>query len=126
MKENNIDELIKKSLNEEELKFYNELDENSVYESFYSILKGKNKMITIFGIVITFILFVVFVYTLIQFKNTDNTTELIKLSTITILLFIAIGFIKTYFWMQMNNNIILREIKRVELQISLLSRNPSK
>jgi len=37
---------------------------------------------------------------------------------------IAVAMLKMYFWMEMNKNVVLREVKRLELQIARLASKP--
>ena len=66
-------------------------------------------------------LFILFVYCIIQFFGTDVTNELVKWASAGFLCMIAMGMLKLFVWMQMDKNDILRELKRLELQLASLS-----
>ena len=119
-KENNIDDLIRKSLSEEEAKFYRDLDEPSIWESFSSIFKGKNRWITYYSMFIVIGLTIFSVYALIQFISVATIPEMIKWGAAMFASFISVGFLKVYYWMQMDKNVMMKEIKRLGLQLSLL------
>ncbi len=119
-KENNIDDLIRKSLSEEEAKFYSELDEPSIWESFTSIFKGRNRWITYYSMLIVIGLTIFSVYALLQFLNVETIPEMIKWGAAMLASFISVGFLKIYYWMQMDKNVMMKEIKRLGLQLSLL------
>lgn len=116
-----IDQLIKETLTQEEAKFYDELDEQNVLEMIFGLFKGKNKWIMIVMNIMTFLVFGVFVYCVVQFFNTDVTNELIKWSIIGTFCMLIVSMLKMFVWMQMDKNAILREMKRLELQVSSLS-----
>ncbi len=118
----NIDDIIKQSLSEEEAKFYDNLDDSSVFENFHGLFKGKNRWLTYYLLFIILILAAFTVYASIKFFNVETTAEMLKWGAGMFASFIAIGFIKIYYWMEMNKNIMLREMKRIELQLSLLSK----
>ena len=120
MENKNIDDLIKKSLNADEAEFYDNLDEPTLYESFGNIFKGKNKWITILVAIVTVAFLVFTIYALVNFFETDSIKEMLKWGAGMFAGFISIGFVKVYYWMEMNKNVMLREMKRVELQISLI------
>ncbi|WP_075342894.1 DUF6768 family protein [Tenacibaculum agarivorans] len=116
-----IDELIKETLSEEEAKFYDELNEQNIFQMMFGIFKGKNRWMTITISIVQLIWFVVFVYCAIQFFNTEETNELIRWGIFGALSIMASSMLKFYTWMQMDKRALLREIKRLELQVSSLS-----
>lgn len=116
-----IDKLIKDTLSEEETKFYDELDEQNVFQMLIGVFNGKNKWIMYMMNFVTLIFFGLFVYCLVQFFNTDVTNELIKWGFGVIIFLLGVSMLKVYVWMQMDKNALIRELKRLELQISSLA-----
>jgi len=116
-----IDKLIKETLTQEEAKFYDELEEQNVFQMLIGLFTGKNKWIIILMNVMTLIFFALFIYCLVQFFDTEVTNELIKWGIGGFVCLIAVSMLKLFAWMQMDKNAILREIKRLELQVSSLS-----
>lgn len=116
-----IDELIKEVLTEEESKFYDNLDEQNVFQMLGGLFQGKNKWIILLFNFVMLIVFGLLIYCVIQFFNTDVTNELIKWSLAIITGLLMISMLKMFLWMQMDKNSIKREIKRLELQVSNLS-----
>lgn len=116
-----IDKLIKETLTQEEAKFYDELDEQNIFQMMFGIFKGKNSWINILMSVVQVIWFILFIYCAIQFFNTDETNELIKWGIFGSLSLMASSMLKFYTWLQMDKKALIREIKRLELQVSSLS-----
>jgi len=116
-----IDKLIKETLTQEEAKFYEELDEQNVFEMLGGLFKGKNKWLMYLMNFVILIFFALFVYCAVQFFKTDATNELIAWSVLGIFCMMVVGLLKLFAWMQMDKNALLRELKRLELQISSLS-----
>jgi hypothetical protein len=116
-----IDQLIKDTLTQEEAKFYDELEEQNVFQMVIGIFKGKNKWLLIMMNIMTLTFFGLSVYCTIQFFNTDITNELIKWGIGGLVFLMAVSMMKMFAWMQMDKNAILREIKRLELQVSSLA-----
>ncbi len=116
-----IDKLIKETLTQEEAKFYDELDEQNIFEMLGGLFKGKNKWIIYLFNIVTLGFFALFIYCAVQFFNTDVTNELIKWAVYGTLLMMAVSMLKLFLWMQMDKNALLREMKRLELQVSSLS-----
>lgn len=116
-----IDDIIKDALTQEEAKFYQELDEQNLFQMLGGVFKGKlGWLIVIMNIVIVLV-FGLFIYCAIQFFNTDDTNELIRWSIAGTFCMLVVGMLKLFVWMQMDKNSILREMKRLEFQVSVLS-----
>lgn len=116
-----IDQLIKETLTEEEARFYNELEEQNLLQMVFGIFSGKNSWIVIVMSIVQVIFFGFFIYCAIQFFNTDATNELIKWGIFGTLSLMASSMLKLFSWMQMDKKAIIRELKRLELQVSSLA-----
>ncbi len=68
------------------------------------------------------IVFLIFaVIAAIQFFRVDGTRELIAYATLFLISIVATAFIKLWYWMLLIKNSVIREIKRLELQIAELT-----
>lgn len=121
--EQKIDELIKAALSSEEAKFYDELGEQNLIEKIGHLHRGKMGWLAIVMNVVNLIILVALIYSLVQFFNAEQTNELIKWASSGFLCMIFMSMVKLYNWMQMDKNDILRELKRLELQMSILIEN---
>jgi hypothetical protein len=74
----------------------------------------------------TLIFFALFVYCTVQFFNTDVTNEMLKWGIGGLVFLFGVSMLKIFSWMQMDKNALLREMKRLEIQISSLSGRMSK
>ncbi len=116
-----IDKLIKETLTQEEAKFYNKLDEQNLFQMFGGLYQGKLKWLMVMVNIVMVAWFALFIYCAIQFFEVETTKELIKWAAIGFFSVMAVGLLKIFAWMQMDKNAIIREIKRLELQVSSLS-----
>ncbi|MBR9845167.1 MAG: hypothetical protein GYB35_03225 [Algicola sp.] len=116
-----IDQLIKETLTQEETKFYDSLEEQTIFGMIIGLFQGKNKWIVILMNIMTLVFFGMFVYCTVNFFDTTETNELIKLGIGSVLFLLGVSMLKVFAWMQMDKNAILREMKRLELQVSSLS-----
>ncbi|MDU8887155.1 DUF6768 family protein [Yeosuana sp. MJ-SS3] len=116
-----IDKLIKETLTQEEAKFYAQLDEENVFEMVIGLFKGKNKWIMYLMNLVTLVFFGLFIYCTVQFFNTEVTNEMIKWGIGGLVFLFGVSMLKVFAWMQMDKNALIREIKRLEIQISSLS-----
>jgi len=116
-----IDKIIHEALSQEEAKFYDELGEQSVLEQTLGVYQGKNKGLYIAALVASIIILGVFVYCGIEFFNADTPREMVIFGAVGFFCLIMIMSIKIYHWMQMQTNRVLREMKRIELQIAAMA-----
>jgi len=115
-----IDRLIKETLSAEEAQFYDELEEQNILGKMGEVYKGKFGWLAVIMNIITLVAFVLLVYCIVQFFNTQQTSELIKWASAGFLCAIIMGTLKLFVWLQMDKNDILRELKRLELQLATL------
>lgn len=116
-----IDAIIKESLTSEEATFYDSLEEQNLFEMVGGLFKSKMRWLLILMNIVQLIAFVLFIYCLVQFFSTDVTNELIKWGAGGFLFLMMSSMMKFFSWMQMDKNSILRELKRLELQVASLS-----
>jgi len=116
-----IDKLIRESLTEEEAKFYDDLNEQGVFGMLRGLFKGKNWWLILIMNIMTLVFAALFVYCVVSFFTTSETNELIKWGFGSLIFLFAMSMLKIFAWMQMDKNALIRELKRLELQISSLS-----
>ncbi|MBN4057929.1 hypothetical protein JYT34_00630 [Olleya sp. AH-315-K02] len=116
-----IDKLIKDTLTQEEAKFYDELDEQNLFQMVIGIFAGKNKWLIVIMNLVTLVFFGLSIYCTIQFFEVEATNDLIKWGIGGIICLMTVSLLKIFAWMQMDKNAILREMKRLELQVSSLA-----
>ncbi|WP_178987943.1 DUF6768 family protein [Winogradskyella schleiferi] len=120
-KKEDIDQLIKETLTKEEAKFYDSLEEQSVFAMIAGLYKGKNVWFTVVMHIVNIIAFGLAIYCLIQTMEVENTNDLMLWIAGFFVCFITMSMMKIYAWMQMHKNATHREIKRLELQVSSLA-----
>ena len=116
-----IDQLIKDTLSKEEAAFYDSLEEQNLFDMIFGLFKGKNAWFLIIANIMIFIFLGLFVYSCIQFFNVESAEELMKWGFGCFVFLLGLSMLKIYAWMQMDKNAILREMKRLELQVMSLS-----
>ena len=114
-----IDDLIKETLTQEEAKFYDALEEQNLLGKLGEVYKGKMGWLAVVMNIMQLIILVLMIYSMLQFFDTEVTNELIKWGSAAFLCMLFLSMMKLYIWMQMDKNDILRELKRLELQIAV-------
>ncbi|MEN1785916.1 MAG: DUF6768 family protein [Bacteroidota bacterium] len=116
-----LDDLIKETLSQEEAKFYEELEEKNLFGKITEVYKSKMGWLAILMNVMHLAIFVFFVYAVAQFFGAETTRDMLIWCSGGFLGMIMMAMLKLYVWMQMDKNDIMRELKRIELQISVLA-----
>ncbi len=116
-----IDQIIKDTLTQEEAKFYDELEEQNLLNQLGSLFKTKMGWLIVVMNIVNLVVFALSIYCVVQFLNTEHTNELIKWGAGFFTCWTTMAMIKLFVWMQMDKNTLLREMKRLELQIAALS-----
>ena len=116
-----IDKIIQESLSKEEAQFYAQLGEQNLLEMSLGVFQGKNKLVYIITVILSFAIFALFLYLSIQAYHAESIRVMFMYSAGAFWCMISLLGIKLWHWMQMNTNRVLREMKRLELQIATLS-----
>ena len=118
---NEIDELIREALGEEEANYYETLEEEqSLLQEGLGLYKGKRAWISIWISFVILTLLVGSIYCLVAFFKVEETKDLMIWGGGFFLGMFAITSLKIWAWMQMDKNAIIREMKRLEFQVSVL------
>ena len=127
MKENEeIDQMIKEALTEDEIALFNSYEEQGMFEMIGGLFRGKMKWLNGLTVFIQLIFFVAAIYFAFRFFGATDSIEMIRYGAIFFLLMIAITTLKIFHMMEMNKNATIREIKRIELQVSILANSLTK
>lgn len=123
-KKENIDDLIKQALTEEESEILERLgEERNIFEQLLSNFQGKMKWISLYIAFMILVFFVLFIYCLIQFVNTEDLRLMMMWGAAMGGSFLTVGMLKMWQWMQMDKNTMLREIKRLEFHLVAINKN---
>ena len=117
-----LNKLVESSLTKKEAKYYKALDEQNVFEMFIGLFQGKNKWLMVVMNMVLLVFFVLFVYCLVLFFNSESIQDMLRWGLCAIILLIAICMLKLFAWLQMDKNTVIRKMQRLELQILSLSR----
>ncbi len=116
-----IDALIKEALSKEEAAYYDKLEEKPVLKQFAGLYRGKNSWM---NYLVTFYILAAIggcVYAGFQFAEAETTKEMLIWCLVMLATFIMTAMLKIWSWMQMDKGEVIREIKRLELQLSVIA-----
>jgi hypothetical protein len=117
-----LDKMIEEALDAEDRSLFANSGEQGMFGQIGALFTGKNAGWNFLTGAAQIAMFAVAVYAGLRFLSASEAAELARFGALAWLAATAVIFIKTWFWMQMQSNRILREIKRVELQVARLQK----
>ncbi len=116
-----IDALIEESLSKDEAEFYRNLDQEGVFKQWGGLYKGTLGGWAILTTVLQLIFTGVAFWAGYQYFTNEEPMLLVRYGGILFIMALGVAMLKLWHWMQMDKNAILREMKRLEFQVSVLS-----
>jgi len=118
----NLDQAVRDALSKEDAEFLARFDDHSTpVGEVLDTFRGRWGAMNVFAAIITFGVFGVLVYCAWNAFNATDARATILWSAGAIWAAIAVAMLKMYFWMELNKNAVLREVKRLELQIARMA-----
>jgi hypothetical protein len=114
----NIDRAIRDALSKEDAEFLASFEAKNALSEALGTFSGRWGAMNIFAAMITFALFGVFVYCAWNAFTVSDVRATVTWSAGALWAALAVAMLKMYFWMELNKNAVLREVKRLELQIA--------
>lgn len=116
-----IDDLIHSALEQEDQELYEQLNSDmNLFDMATSVFQGKNRWLTIMTSIWMLIFLGFGLYCGYRFFETDITSELVMWAAGFGFSLVVVTMMKLWLWMEIQKNAILREVKRVELQVARL------
>jgi hypothetical protein len=117
----NLDDAIREALSAEDAKLLEGFGaDQALYNQIFQAFQGKLGWINAVGWLGGLLFFAAFVYCAWQFTTVSETRDLLMWGGGAALAFIALAMVKLWFWMELQKNAIVREVKRLELQVARL------
>ena len=116
----NLDEKIREALRAEDQDIF-ETGEPGMRELVAETFRGKLRLFTWMTMFMVLVFFVLQIVTAVLFFRAEVLEDKILWATAFLFCGMAVGMLKMWNWMQMDKISVLREIKRLELQVARLS-----
>lgn len=113
-----LDRKIADALSAEDRELLARFGDQGLIGQWFGVYKGPTRWTAAYATVMTFVTVIAVVYCGWRLFGTTDLAEALRWSTGVIVLVVMVGFLKMWFWLRMESNRVLREIKRVELQIA--------
>jgi hypothetical protein len=119
---NELDRKIRETLTAEEAALLGPLGELPLRQQLIELFGGRLRWVSLLVVVGGLAAAVLMVVSVVCFFRAETEREMIAWAGGFGLGLIAVGFSRLWFWLLLERNAILHELKRVELQLALLSR----
>jgi len=118
----NLDRAIREALSKEDAEFLARFEAQSTpVGEVLDTFRGRWALMNAFAAVITFASFGFFVYAMWQVMQTTDLRMTVLWLTGAVVSALFVAMLKMWFFMEINKNQILREVKRLELQVARLA-----
>ena len=116
-----IDEMIARALGDGEKEEFEALGELTLFEQIVETFRGRTRWLNGILIVYSLLFSTLFGVSIFRFLAATEVREQIMWASLGILAMVIIGLLKMWYWMELNRVTIMREIKRLELQVARLA-----
>ncbi len=119
---NELDDKIREALRKEDAEIFEDFGgELSMFEMVMETFRGKHRWLVYLTIFWTIVFMVLGILSAIRFFRVEDPRDLLMWAGACLVCFSAVTMMKVWFWMELNKNALMREIKRLELQIARLA-----
>lgn len=122
---NKLDDAIRQALSAEDAAFLANFDDQSPLHEALGTFSGKWGAMNAFAALVTFAMFFAAAYCAWNAFTDTDVRETVLWSAGALFGMLAVAMLKMYFWMEINKNVTLREVKRLELQVVRLATRQS-
>lgn len=115
-----LDRQIEEALDAEDRAIFAELGEQGLFGQLGGLFQGRLAWLSVIQLAAGTAMFAIGVYAAWKYATIDDVAAMLRWAGLAWFGFTAMMMIKIWSWMRMESNRVLREIKRMELQLARL------
>jgi uncharacterized protein YqhQ len=96
--------------------------DQSIFEMMFNGFRGRNRWLNVIMSVVMVLIFAFGVYCIVRFFQAEDVRAMFSWGFGALVTMLMSSFLKLWFWLEMQKNSIVREVKRVEVQVASLAR----
>lgn len=116
-----LDRKIQEALSTEDRELMEHFGEQGIFGQLGSLFSGKLAWLSMVTFVVGLVAFFIGAYAVWQITITGDIASMLRWGAVAWAGFMSMIMIKIWSWMRMESNRVIREVKRLELQIARLS-----
>jgi hypothetical protein len=119
---NDLDQAIRQSLSAEDAALLDRLGaDQALHRQVLATFEGRLRWFNVAGGIAGFVLFVVASVLAWQIVQAEDLGDMLRWGAASALAFAGLALIKVWFWLELQKNAIVREVKRLEVQVTSLA-----
>lgn len=119
---NDLDQAIRQSLSAEDAALLDRLGtDQAMHRQVLATFEGRLRWFNVAGWIAGFVLFGVASILAWRFVQAEELGDMLRWGAASALAFAGLALIKVWFWLELQKNAIVREVKRLELQVASLA-----
>jgi hypothetical protein len=119
---NDLDEAIRQSLSAEDAALLDRLSaDQALHRLVLGTFQGQLRWFNVAGWVAGLVLFAVWCVLAWRFVQAEDVGDMLRWGAAWVLALAGLALIKVWFWLELQKNAIVREVKRLEVQVASLA-----
>ena len=119
---NDLDRAIRQSLSAEDAELLDRLGlDQALHQQVLATFEGQLRWVNVAGWIAGALLFGVACVMAWRFVHAPELEDMLRWGAASALGFAGVALVKVWFWMELQKNAIMREVKRLELQVASLA-----
>jgi hypothetical protein len=119
---NEFDRSIRQSLSAEDAELLDRLGaDDALHRQVLATVTGRLRWLNLAGWIAGFVLFAVASVFALRFWSAANLEDMLRWGAASALAFAGLALVKVWFWLDFQRNAIVREVKRLEVQVASLA-----
>ncbi len=116
-----LDRLIQEALGKDDVELLDHFGEQSTAELLSETFRGRRRLVAIGGVAANVLFFGAAILSVLRFLQASDQRSMLIWGGAAALCLGTVTAIKVWYWLEMARLALARDIKRVELQVALLS-----
>ncbi len=116
-----IDKAIREAMTSEDREWFDRLGEPSLPMQVIESFRTRSALMIVWAILGGIVLTIACIYSGIKLYQASETHELIRWTVVFFTAFLLLSALKFWYWLELQKNSLVREIKRLELQVAKLA-----
>lgn len=117
-----FDRAVRESLSAEDAALFDRLGaDQALHRQVLDTFEGRHRWFNVTGWIAGFALFAAGAVMAFRFVGAEETGEMLRWGGGAALAFAGLALVKIWFWLELHTNAVVREVKRLEVQVASLA-----